>query len=79
MVVVGINDLVTTNPKLIEEWNYDKNSIHPTEITAGSGKRVWWLCSVCGHEWEAIIEGRNQGRGCPQCTIGKRKNNKRMS
>ena len=79
VVVVGINDLVTTNPKLIEEWNYDKNSIHPTEITAGSGKRVWWLCSVCGHEWEAIIESRNQGRGCPQCTIQKRKNNKNMS
>ena len=36
-----------------------------------SGKRVWWLCSKCGYEWEASIEGRNQGKGhgCRKCAM----------
>ncbi len=30
------------------------------------GKRVWWKCSE-GHEWEAFIQNRTRGSGCPIC------------
>jgi hypothetical protein len=31
---------------------------------------VWWLCPVCGHEWQTVPGNRNDahGSGCPVCT-----------
>ena len=67
-VLVGYNDLATTNPDLLEEWNYERNTlIAPTQVTIKSGKKVWWKC-VKGHEWEATIAHRSSGRGCPICS-----------
>ena len=66
-VLRGYNDLLTTNPILAVEWNYEKNhSLRPENFTANSNKKVWWKCSK-GHEWEADIAHRNSGRGCPYC------------
>lgn len=66
--LLGFNDLTTTNPELITEWNFEKNNdLKPSDFTRGSGKKVWWKCSK-GHEWEAIIANRTiNGRGCPYC------------
>lgn len=59
---------VTDNPNLIAEWNYEKNiDLDPSKTTLGSGKKVWWKCSK-GHEWQAIINNRYKGRGCPYCS-----------
>ena len=67
-VLKGYNDLATLNPTLIEEWNYNKNiDILPTEVSAHSGRKVWWKCSKCNHEWQATIDKRSNGRGCPKC------------
>ena len=63
----GETDLQTINPSLAKEWNYEKNDgITPMDILPNSGKKVWWKCSK-GHEWEAVIAQRNNGRGCPYC------------
>ena len=71
--LVGYNDLATVNSELSSEWDYDKNgALKPTDVTAGSHKKVWWKCQN-GHEWQAIIGSRNQGRGCQQCTREKRR------
>ena len=67
-VLKGYNDLATINPDLLNEWNYQKNvNVDPTEISSHSGKKVWWKCLNCGNEWEATIDKRNNGRGCPLC------------
>lgn len=66
-LIVGLNDLLSVNPVLSSEWNYDKNIKMPTDYTAGSVQKVWWRCSF-GHEWEATIYSRNQGVGCPYCS-----------
>uniref|UniRef100_A0A6M3IMH9 Treble clef zinc finger domain-containing protein n=1 Tax=viral metagenome TaxID=1070528 RepID=A0A6M3IMH9_9ZZZZ len=66
-ILIGFNDLSTTHPELIEEWNYNKNKIKPTEISYGSGKKCWWKCSKCKHEWQASLLHRSHGRGCPEC------------
>ena len=61
------NCLMTLNPELSKEWNYDKNEeLTPDDIVAGSGRKVWWKCSK-GHEWQANISSRNKGNGCPYC------------
>lgn len=68
-VLVGFNDLQTTNPKLLIDWDYEGNTLRPSEVTFGSQKRVSWICHKCGHKWEAAIGSRTLGRGCPACAI----------
>ena len=61
------NCLQTINPTLAKEWHPTKNgSLTPRDVTAGSGKKVWWLCSK-GHEWLAVVNSRSNGHGCPYC------------
>lgn len=56
------------NPLLLKEWDYQKNPKPPSEYLPGSNEKVWWKCSTCGHEWEALISNRAlSGRGCPCC------------
>jgi len=64
-------NLSIINPKLSEEWNYNKNRKKPEEYTPVSGQRVWWKCRECGHEWKAQISNRSNGNGCPECSESK--------
>jgi len=62
-IVVGVNDLATTNPELAAQadgWD-------PTTVTFGSGKKGNWRCEV-GHVWETTIKSRSKGGGCPICS-----------
>ena len=62
-VLVGYNDLATTNPKLAAEaFNWDS-----TKLTGGSHEKVNWKCEY-GHIWVAAVEKRNSGGGCPFCS-----------
>ena len=36
-------------------------------IAAGSGRKLWWRCSGCGHEWQVTVGSRASGHGCPAC------------
>ena len=67
-VLVGYNDLSTTNPSIAAEWCNSKNGeLLPQNVTAGSTKKVWWQCSK-GHEWNASITSRSHMKsGCPIC------------
>ena len=66
-ILVGYNDLATSNPKLTEQWHPTKNgTLTPHNVSAGSNKKVWWKCEK-GHEWEAVIYTRVKGVGCPIC------------
>ena len=67
--------LKDNNPILSLEWNYNKNKqLKPENVTTNSNKKVWWKCSKCGFEWEAVISSRNHGAGCPKCTNHLKKN-----
>lgn len=71
------------NPQLIKEWDFGKNNnlgIYPNEITNGSHKKVWWICSK-GHNYEAIVKSRTRinGTGCPYCAGNKKIIEKKFS
>ena len=53
-------------PELIKEWNFEKNRKLPSKYTHYSNHKVWWICSR-GHEWEATIANRANGKNCPKC------------
>lgn len=67
-VLKGFNDLQTVIPDLASEWHATKNgNLKPCDVTKGSNKKVWWMCSK-GHEWQACICHRSKGAGCPYCS-----------
>jgi hypothetical protein len=65
LLVTGKNDLATINPALAAQAD---SSWDPRKTTAGSSKRVGWICtSNSTHKWTAPIAQRNAGTGCPIC------------
>ena len=64
-------NLLICNPELCKEWDYNKNAKTPEEYCPNSGKYAHWECKECGWEWEAVIESRNVGNGCPKCAESK--------
>ena len=71
---------LTEYPHLLKEWDYEKNLIHPTKYVIGSSKKVWWKCSICGHEWETEIRHRTlRGNDCPLCAKQKMTDNRLKS
>ena len=72
---VGLsNCLATKNPKLAKEWHPTLNDdLTPYDVTANSGKDIWWQCSKNPkHVWKDFIYNRNYKKfECPYCS-GKR-------
>ena len=57
--------MLSVDPELAREWNYDKNGdLRPEGVLAGSHESVWWKCAN-GHEWKTQIVNRRNGCGCP--------------
>jgi hypothetical protein len=61
-ILVGFNDLATTDPLLASEALFDA-----TKVSSGSSRKHAWRCAE-GHEWEATIASRAKGGGCPFCS-----------
>ena len=61
-----------SHPELAKEWHPSKNGdLKPSDVTAGSEQKVWWLCAIRDdHEWDASIYNRAGGpkSGCPCCS-----------
>ena len=63
----GENDLATCAPLLAKQWHPEKNGqLTPHQVVCGSARKVWWRCPR-GHEWQAQIQSRAAGSGCPVC------------
>jgi cytochrome c2 len=69
-ILVGFNDLATTNPELAKEWDTERNGgLTPKDVVAGTDRKVWWRCAK-GHEWKAGVYSRSNRKmptGCPEC------------
>lgn len=66
-VLQGFNDLASVYPYLVREWNYEKNyPKKPEDFQAHANVKVWWK-GLCGHQWQANIDSRAAGCGCPIC------------
>lgn len=62
----GANDLASQFPEIAAEWDFEKNMpLQPTEVTHGSGRKVFWRCPE-GHSYQASIANRKR-TGCPIC------------
>lgn len=68
VILDGYNDLVTTDPELVKEWDYEKNTgITPNELSRSSMRVVWWKCDH-GHSWrEKVCVHVIEGGKCKIC------------
>lgn len=59
--------LSSLKPDFASQWHPTKNGkLLPEHVAANSNKKVWWQCDK-GHEWQATVNGRGKGIGCPYC------------
>ena len=66
----GRNSLEMTHPHIAEEWHPELNGeLKPPEIKSRSGKKIWWKCKDCEHEWKCMCAHRtgDLATGCPAC------------
>ncbi|KZF13365.1 hypothetical protein A2J03_15460 [Rhodococcus sp. EPR-157] len=62
------NSVSTALPEIAEQWHPSRNGdVTADRVHPGSSTRFWWLCDVCGHEWEATPATRSAGHGCSVC------------
>lgn len=60
--------LKDANPGLYAELDIEKNKgIDISQLSATSGKRVWWKCKKCGYSWQKRVIDRFTGKGCAVC------------
>ena len=56
-----------THPELAAEWSERNAPITADMVSCGSHDIVWWK-GRCGHEWQASVNNRTSGCGCPYCS-----------
>ena len=66
-------DISRLDPALQQQWDLAANAhLGSIDIKPHSRRKVWWTCEQCPdghlHRWEARIDHRTDGRGCPQCS-----------
>jgi hypothetical protein len=68
-VLLGFNDIWTTNPQLCKEL---VNKEDGYKVTRGSGKKIRWKCNHCNYLWKASPDNRiHQNQDCPKCNKSK--------
>lgn len=67
-VLIGFNDLVTTNPETAKYWHPTKNLPRTAQsITKGNKTKAWWLCKE-GHEALTLTANKiKMGDQCSYC------------
>lgn len=66
----GENDLETTNPDFLSEWDFDANfedgGLIPANISTYSSRKVHWICPK-GHHYMMSPADKMRGCGCNIC------------
>ena len=66
-------DISQLSPELQSQWDHEKNAhLGSIVIKPQSNRRVPWICRKCPaghpHMWQASVQNRTHGRGCPFCS-----------
>lgn len=57
-------------PEIASEYSIELNKKHPSKVSYGSDKTVWWICKKNkDHIWDDSVKHRTSGkRGCHYCS-----------
>lgn len=56
--VSDTNSLAACYPELAAQWDRNRNSNTPDDVTCGSSKKVWWICPDTGLSWQSTPKSR---------------------
>lgn len=62
-----LNSGAITDPQLISEWDYERNTRGPEDYTPMSNENVYWICSKCTYQFKAKINNRTLRKSCACC------------
>jgi hypothetical protein len=65
------NSLAKIHPEIAKQWHPTNNGdLRPEDVSSGSGKRIWWICTKCpDHIWQSSVYVRTgKAGGCPFCS-----------
>lgn len=66
-LLIGLNDLQTVFPGILDLWDYKNNPLHPDQIVAKANVKAFLLCSK-GHSYGATISASTgEISTCPYC------------
>ncbi len=66
----SVVSLAESHPELVSEWHPLRNAdLTADQVTAGSHKRVWWICRTCGDCWQKQVRRWIAGPGCNICAL----------
>jgi hypothetical protein len=66
-LLTSFNDLATTDPILILEWDKYANP-RPPEMLMSSTTPYKWRCRAAGHDYSQSVQHRRKSGGCPLCS-----------
>jgi hypothetical protein len=53
--------------KMSQHWNYSANEMTPRDVFRSSSSKHCFICHICGHKFEAILNNIAAGRWCGYC------------
>ncbi len=62
------DNLAFHSPHLLSEYSHT-NILSPEHVGFRTTFGRWWICSNCGHSYQASACARDDGKGCPRCTV----------
>lgn len=65
-IVTKDNNLAKSNPALLKNWDYKRNTILPEKLSPNSSFKVWWICDK-NHHYKQSVLNKKQGKKCPYC------------
>lgn len=76
----GYNSMLKTHPSLAAEFCLVRNKQKPSDLLAGTGRKLTWVCLQCENVWKATGASRvSQETGCPTCSRGDLHSDRRNS
>lgn len=58
---------IADDPTLIKYWDYERNTVSPSDITYKSTKKYWWICAQCGQPHERSAGNEQKSQLCQKC------------
>lgn len=72
-IITDLNRLSVRFPEIAKEWDYEKNSDTPDDVSYSKNDKRWWICNN-GHSYYSSINSRTNGKGrfCKRCSDARR-------
>lgn len=62
------DSFANTHPDLVSQWDEHKNDVTPYDVSARSGRIVWWLCEN-NHSYQKSVAEKGRYPKCPACMM----------